>query len=96
MARNIRAGVFAGRGVTDGRRVGQGIYNMGVDVRQLGGGAMISYPTGFVPSYVMDHHKPCDNCFGEGRYEIDTGKRVICEICNGQGDVRTDPPDDED
>jgi len=44
----------------------------------------------------MDHYKPCDNCFGEGRYEIDTGKRVICEICNGQGDVKTDPPDYED
>ena len=57
---------------------------------------MISYPTGYVPTYVMDYYKPCDNCFGEGRYEIDTGKRVICEICNGQGDVKTDPPDDED
>jgi len=57
---------------------------------------MISYPTGYVPPYVMDHYKPCDNCFGEGRYEIDTGKRVICEICNGQGDVKTDPPDDDD
>jgi len=69
---------------------------MGVDVWQLGCGAMISYPTGYVPPYVMDHYKPCDNCFGEGRYEIDTGKRVICEICNGQGDVKTDPPDDDD
>jgi DnaJ-class molecular chaperone len=68
---------------------------LGVDVWQLGGGAMISYPKGFVPPYVMDHHKPCDNCFGEGRYEIDTGKRVICEMCNGQGDVRTDPPETE-
>jgi len=96
MARNIRAGVFAGRGLNNGRRVGQRIHHMGLDEWQLGCGAMISYPTGFVPPYVMDHYKPCDNCFGEGRYEIDTGKRVICEICNGQGDVKTDPPDDED
>jgi DnaJ-class molecular chaperone len=76
--------------------MGQRIHNMGLDVWQLGCGAMTDLPKGFVPPYVMDHYKPCDNCFGLGRYEIDTGKRVICEICNGQGDVKTDPPDDED
>jgi len=62
----------------------------------LGGSAVIDYPKGFVPSYVMDYYIPCDNCFGQGRYEIETGQRVICEICNGQGDVKCDPPDDED
>jgi len=68
---------------------------MGLDVRQLGCGSVTSYPKGFVPPYVMDHYMPCDNCFGEGRYEIETGKRVICEICNGQGDVKCDPPETE-
>ena len=68
---------------------------MGVDVWQLGRGAMTDLPKGFVPPYVMEHHMPCENCFGLGRYEIDTGKRVICEICNGQGDVKTDPPETE-
>lgn len=66
---------------------------MGVDVWQLGCGAVIDYPKGFVPAYYIDYTVPCTNCFGEGRYEIETGKRVICEICNGSGDVKSDPPE---
>lgn len=68
---------------------------MGVDVRQLGCGSVIKYPKDFVPPYYIDYTVPCTNCFGEGRYEIDTGKRVICEICNGSGDVKSDPPEIE-
>ena len=55
---------------------------------------MIDYPKGFVPYYI-DHNGVCTNCFGEGRYGSKQASGLFRKF-NGSGDIKSDPPDDED